>query len=550
MATQLSPPKSPSQGETKRMPNLFATKPLNLLMEEARETGEHSLKRTLGVFQLTALGVGAIIGAGIFVMVGLGAHYAGPGLSLSFVLSGLGCAFAGLCYAEFAAMIPLAGSAYTYAYATLGELLAWIIGWDLTLEYAMGASTVSSGWSNHFVELLNLFHIKMPLWLAYDYWTALKTSENIVARQMVAAANPSLGRTTQAFLDKVTAIVTAQSPELVQRAHDLLGAPHLFGMEVGFNLPAFLIALVITAILVVGIKESARFNAGIVVVKVSVVLFVIALGTHYINRANWGTSWSTYAPNGFAGVGAGAAYIFFAYIGFDAVSTTAQEAKNPQRDLPIGMIASLAICTVLYIAVAGVLTGMVPWQQINIEAPVAAAFLDRGATTAANIITLGALAGLTSVMLVMLLGQTRVLYSMANDGLLPKKFFAAIHPKFRTPWKNTILVGLLAAVVGSVTPIDQIGKMVNIGTLLAFVIVSISVLVLRYTNPTQPRPFRTPWVPLVPILGVITNGYMMAKLGMWNWIRLVGWLAIGLVVYFAYSRKHSRVQAMQKGTGQ
>jgi basic amino acid/polyamine antiporter, APA family len=550
MATQVSPPKGQeekSRGETKRMPNLLATKPLNLLMEEARETGEHSLKRTLGVFQLTALGVGAIIGAGIFVMVGLGAHYAGPGLSLSFVLSGLGCAFAGLCYAEFAAMIPLAGSAYTYAYATLGELLAWIIGWDLTLEYAMGASTVSSGWSNHFVELLNIVHIKMPLWLAYDYWTALKTAENMVARQMAAAANPTLGVTTQAFLDKVTAIISAQSPELLQRAHDLLGAPRIFGMEVGFNLPAFLIALIITTILVVGIKESARFNATIVVIKVSVVLFVIALGTHYIDRANWGTSWSTYAPNGFAGVGAGAAYIFFAYIGFDAVSTTAQEAKNPQRDLPIGMIASLAICTVLYIAVAGVLTGMVPWQQINIEAPVAVAFLDRGATTAANIITLGALAGLTSVMLVMLLGQTRVLYSMANDGLLPRKFFADIHPKFRTPWKNTILVGLLAAVVGSVTPIDQIGKMVNIGTLLAFVIVSISVMVLRYTNPTQPRPFRTPWVPVVPILGVITNGYMMAKLGMWNWIRLIGWLLIGLVVYFAYSQKHSRVQALTAG---
>ena len=528
----------------KRMANLLATKPLNLLMEEAGESGEHSLKRTLGVFQLTALGVGAIIGAGIFVMVGLGAQYAGPGLSLSFVLSGLGCAFAGLCYAEFAAMIPLAGSAYTYAYATLGELLAWIIGWDLTLEYAMGASTVSSGWSNHFIELLNIFHVKMPLWLAYDHWTALKTAENIVARQMAQAANPSLGTTTQAFLDKVTAIISAQSPELLQRAHELLGAPHLFGMEIGFNLPAFLIAMVITAILVVGIKESARFNATIVVIKVSVVLFVIALGSHYINRANWGMDWSSYAPHGFAGIGAGAAYIFFAYIGFDAVSTTAQEAKNPQRDLPIGMMASLAICTVLYIAVAGVLTGMVHWQQINIEAPVAVAFLDRGLTTAANIITLGALAGLTSVMLVMLLGQTRVLYSMANDGLLPKKFFADIHPKFRTPWKNTILVGLLAAIVGSVTPIDEIGKMVNIGTLLAFVIVSISVLVLRRTNPSQPRPFRTPWVPLVPILGVISNGYMMAKLGMWNWIRLIVWLAIGLVVYFTYSVKHSRVQAL------
>jgi APA family basic amino acid/polyamine antiporter len=532
------------------MANLFATKPLNLLMEEARETGEHSLKRTLGVFQLTALGVGAIIGAGIFVMVGLGAHYAGPGLTLSFVLSGLGCAFAGLCYAEFAAMIPLAGSAYTYAYATLGELLAWIIGWDLTLEYAMGASTVSSGWSNHFIELLNIFHIKMPLWLAYDYWTALKTSENLVARQMAQASDPSLGTHTQAFLDKVSAILSAQSPELLQRAHELLGAPHLFGSEIGFNLPAFLIALVITAILVVGIKESARFNAGIVVIKVSVVLFVIGLGSHYISRANWGMDWHAYAPHGMNGIWQGAAYIFFAYIGFDAVSTTAQEAKNPQRDLPIGMIASLAICTVLYIAVAAVLTGMVHWQQINIEAPVAVAFLDRGLPVAANIITLGALAGLTSVMLVMLLGQTRVLYSMANDGLLPKKFFADVHPRFRTPWKNTILVGLLAAIVGSVTPIEEIGKMVNIGTLLAFVIVSISVIVLRRTNPNQPRPFRTPWVPLIPILGVLANGYMMLNLGKWNWIRLGGWLAIGLVVYFTYSVKHSRVQALQRGSGQ
>jgi APA family basic amino acid/polyamine antiporter len=313
------------------------------------------------------------------------------------------------------------------------------------------------------------------------------------------------------------------------------------------NLPAFIIALVITTILVIGIKESARFNAVIVTIKVAVVLFVIALGARYINSGNWGTDWHSYAPHGFAGIGAGAAYIFFAYIGFDAVSTTAQEAKNPQRDLPIGMIASLAICTVLYIAVAGVLTGMVHWQQINIEAPVARAFLDRGLTTASHIITLGALAGLTSVMLVMLLGQTRVLYSMANDGLLPKKFFADVHPKFRTPWKNTILVGLLAAIVGSVTPIDDIGKMVNIGTLLAFVIVSISVLVLRRTNPNQPRPFRTPWVPLIPILGVISNGYMMYKLGWVNWARLFIWLAIGLVVYFGYGQKHSRVQALAAG---
>jgi len=528
------------------MANLLARKPMNQLMEEAHATGAHSLKRTLGVVQLTALGVGAVIGAGIFVMAGLGAHYAGPGLMLSFVLSGMGCAFAALCYAEFAAMIPLAGSAYTYAYATLGEIFAWIIGWDLTLEYAMGASTVSSGWSNHFIELLNIFHVKMPLWLAYDHWTALRTAEATVARQMAQASDAALVPGTQAFLEKVSAITAAHSPELIQRAHDLLAAPQIFGVEIGLNLPAFLIALVITAILAIGIKESARFNATIVIIKVAVVLFVIGLGITYVNTSNWGSDWKTFAPFGFSGIGAGAAYIFFAYIGFDAVSTTAQEAKNPQRDLPIGIIASLLLCTVLYISVAAVLTGMVPWSDVNIEAPVARAFLDRGLVIPSHIITIGALAGLTSVMLVMLLGQTRVLYSMANDGLLPKRFFAEIHPRFRTPWKNTILVGLLAAVVGSLTPIDDIGKMVNIGTLLAFVIVCIAVVVLRRTNPAQPRPFRTPWVPLIPILGVLFNGYMMYKLGWLNWARLIIWLAIGLVVYFAYGRKHSHVQAALK----
>jgi basic amino acid/polyamine antiporter, APA family len=275
---------------------------------------------------------------------------------------------------------------------------------------------------------------------------------------------------------------------------------------------------------------------------VGVVLFVILVGMRYVHPANWGSDWSTFAPMGFSGVGAGAAYIFFAYIGFDAVSTTAQEAKNPQRDLPIGIIASLLICTVLYIAVAAVLTGMVPWREVNIEAPLAVAFMDRGLTKASYLITAGALAGLTSVMLVMLLGQTRVLYSMANDGLLPKKFFGAIHPKFRTPYKNTILVGLLAAVVGSTVPIDDIGKMVNIGTLLAFVIVCAAVMVLRHTNPGQPRPFRTPWVPVVPALGIVFNGYMMYKLGAINWYRLIIWLVIGMVIYFAYSRRHSNVQ--------
>src|SRR5216683_2586835 len=521
---------------------LFVKKPMGMLLTEAGEAGEHSLKRTLGAGQLTALGVGAIIGAGIFVLSGLGAHYAGPALMLSFVLSGLGCAFAGLCYAEFAAMIPLAGSAYTYAYATLGEFFAWIIGWDLTLEYAMGASTVSSGWSNHFIELLKIFHLKMPLWLAYDHWTGLNTATKIVARQMAQASDATLQPGTQAFLDKVDAIVGAKSPELVQQAHALLDAPVIFGHEIGFNLPAFVIALVITAILVIGIKESARFNATIVTIKVAVVLFVIGLGIHYVNFSNWGHDWSSFAPMGFGGIGAGAAYIFFAYIGFDAVSTTAQEAKNPQRDLPIGIIASLAICTVLYIGVAAVLTGMVPWQSVNIEAPIARAFADRNLGWASDIITLGALAGLTSVMLVMLLGQTRVLYAMATDGLLPKKFFAEVHPRFRTPFKNTFLVGTLAGIVGALTPIDDIGKMVNIGTLLAFVIVCIAIMILRKTDPERSRPFRTPWVPLVPVMGILFNGYMMVRLGWLNWARLIIWLAVGMIVYFTYSVKHSKVQ--------
>ena len=520
---------------------LLAKKPMEWLLHEAQDAGTHTLKRTLGPGALTALGVGAIIGAGIFVLSGLGAHYAGPALMLSFVLSGLGCAFAGLCYAEFAALIPLAGSAYTYAYAALGEIFAWIIGWDLTLEYAMGASTVSSGWSNHFIEFLNIFHLRMPLWLAYDHWTALRQAENIVARQMAHSSDPGLAEGTQAFLAKVGDIISVQSPELLRRAHDLVNAPRLFGVDFGFNLPAFCIALLITAILVVGIQESARFNSAIVIIKVAVVLFVILLGMRYVSPSNWGHDWASFAPMGFSGVGAGAAYIFFAYIGFDAVSTTAQEAKNPQRDLPIGIIASLLACTVLYILVAAVLTGMVPWTSVNIEAPLAVAFLDRGLTKASYLITAGALAGLTSVMLVMLLGQTRVLYSMACDGLLPRRFFAAVHPRFRTPYKNTILVGLLAAIVGSVTPIDDIGKMVNIGTLLAFVIVCIAVLVLRRTNPNQPRPFRTPWVPVVPVLGILFNGYMMYKLGWINWARLITWLIIGLVIYFTYSRHHSRV---------
>ncbi len=520
--------------------SLLAKKPISVMLEEAQETGEHSLKRTLGPVSLTALGIGAIIGAGIFVLSGLGAHYAGPGLMLSFVISGIGCAFAGLCYAEFAAMIPLAGSAYTYAYATMGEIFAWIIGWALCLEYGMAGGAVSSGWSNHFIEFMRMFKVDVPLWLAYDRWTALRTAEHAVAREMAKASDSSLIEGTQQFVDKMQGIISAQSPELLQRAHDMVNAPNIFGIDFGFNLPAFLIALVIMLVLTLGIKESARFNAVIVAVKVAVVLFVIGVGLSYLNTDNWGHDWSSFAPNGIAGIGTGAAYIFFAYIGFDAVSTTAQEAKNPKRDLPIGIIGSLLICTILYILVAGVLTGMVPWQDVNIEAPLARAFADRGLDWAANLITVGALAGLTSVMLVMLLGQTRVLYALANDGLLPRSFFGAIHPKYRTPYKTTLLVGCIVAVVGGLAPIDNISKVVNIGTLFAFIMVCIAVLILRKTNPGQPRPFRTPLVPLVPILGILFNGYMMYNLGWTNWAFLIGWLCIGLVIYFNYGRKHSR----------
>ncbi len=527
------------------MADLFAGESVTSMMAEAREGGSHSMARTLGPVSLTMLGIGAVIGAGIFVISGLAAHSAGPSLMLAFVLSGLGCAFAGLCYAEFAAMIPLAGSAYTYAYATLGELFAWIIGWDLTLEYAMGASTVSSGWSNNFVEFLEIFHLRFPLWLAFDHWTGLRRALETVSRASLAAAHPDLQPGSIPFSDALAAMMAHPSPALSAQAHTLLHAPTLFGLELGFNLPAFLIALLVTSILVIGIQESAKFNAGIVILKLFVVLFVIGLGSHYVHRANWGTDWHTFAPFGVGGIGLAAGLVFFSYIGFDAVSTTAQEAINPQRDMPIGMMLSLSICTVLYIAIAAVLTGMIPWPSINIEAPLVRAFLEYKVGWAADVVTIGSIAGLTSVMLVMLHGQSRFLYAMPKDGLLPRRFFGDIHPRFRTPWKGTILAGCLAAIVGSITPIDDIGKMVNIGTLLAFVIVCVAVVMLRRTDPDRPRPFRAPlvWpVPVIPALGVLFNGYMMVKLGAANWIRLIVWLIIGLVVYFTYSRHHSRVQ--------
>ncbi len=498
--------------------SLFATKPMAQLLAEGSEEGEHSLKRALGRWSLVAIGIGAIIGAGIFVMTGIGAHGslnddgtvkilgAGPALMLSFVLAGVACVFAGLCYAEFASMIPLAGSAYTYAYATLGELFAWIIGWDLVLEYMMGAATVSVGWSGYLVKFLKLFGIHLPDWLSNDW-----ISYSRMALDAAAAGTP------------------------------FPAPPQILGIPVVFNLLALLVALLVTTVLAIGIQESARFNAGIVAVKTSVVLMVVLVGIFFVKPANWGVSWSDFAPNGFAGIASGAAYIFFAYIGFDAISTTAQEARNPQKDMPFGIIGSLLICTVLYIAVAGVLTGMMKWNQIDLKAPLAQAFESYGLGWAVFLITGGALAGLTSVMLVMLLGQTRVFFAMSRDGLLPQKVFGEVHSRFRTPFKMTWIVGIVCALLGAFTPIDDLGQMVNIGTLLAFVIVSAAVVILRRTNPDTPRPFRTPFVPLVPILGAIFCFYLMLHLGWVTWLRLVVWLVIGLTIFFNYSRKHSRL---------
>jgi APA family basic amino acid/polyamine antiporter len=464
---------------------LFACKPVSVLLAEL--AGEHQLRRVLGPVSLTALGVGAIIGAGIFVLTGLAANrFAGPGLALSFVVAGIGCALAALCYAEFAAMVPVAGSAYAYAYATLGELLAWIIGWDLVLEYAVASSTVAHGWSHYFVVLLALFGVTLP-----EAWTSNPFD-----------FDPSIG---------------------------------WHGTGAIMNLPAGLVVLLITVVLVIGIRESARFNAGMVILKVAVVLFVIVVGAAYVQPANW----QPFLPFGVPGVLKGAAYIFFAYIGFDSVSTHAEEARNPQRDVPIGIIVSLTLCTVLYVAVALVLTGMVPYDQIDIEAPVALAFGARGLHAAELLIAVGAVIGITSVLLVMLLSQARVLLAMARDGLIPRRFFAAVHPRFRTPHKATILTGILVAAAAALLPLKLLADLVNIGTLLAFVIVCAAVLVMRRTNPQLPRPFRTPLVPWVPIAGIVVNLALMLSLGWHNWMRLLVWLLVGFVIYFAYGRRHS-----------
>ena len=493
---------------------LFARKPLSMLLDEAK--GENRLRRVLGPAQLTSLGVGAIIGTGIFVLTGVAAHdKTGPALMLSFVAAGLACVFAALCYSEFASMVPVAGSAYTYAYATLGELFAWIIGWDLILEYAVASATVAHGWSKNFLDLLAIFGIPFPPALAnspIDY-------------------NPATGHfvTTGAY----------------------------------FDLPAVLIAGLVTWVLVTGIKESAVFNTAMVVVKLAVVFLVIGVGAFYVNPENW----HPFAPFGFTGISffghtlfgqtgaggeplgmlAGAGVIFFAYIGFDSISTHAEEAKNPTRDVPIGIITSLIVCTLLYIAVSAVLTGMVRYDQINIETPVSDAFRQAGLPWMRFLVSLGAVAGITSVLLVLMLSQPRVWLAMARDGLFPPKFFGAIHDKYRTPWKSTILTGVVVAVAAALLPLRILADLTNIGTLFAFVVVCAAVLIMRIKHPEAHRPFRVPFSPLTPILGIATCLVLMFSLPPENWYRLGIWLALGFVIYFGYGKKHSVMAKFARG---
>src|SRR5579863_2504672 len=504
--------------------SIFIKKPLDLLMKEAEETGENSLKRSLGPISLVSLGVGAIIGAGIFVLTGAAAaKYAGPAIVLSFILAGIGCVFAGLCYAEFASLIPIAGSAYTYGYATLGELFAWIIGWDLILEYAFGAATVASGWSGYFTSLLQDFGIHIPpslmatpgadLVLYKDHWQLLSNLTDTLKTANIDAAT----------------------------------LPHATG---AFNIVAFIAICLVTTVLVIGIKESANLNNAIVMLKVSIVLVFIGVAGYFvlhhpeIASKNWHPfippNTGNFGEYGWSGVARGAGVIFFAYIGFDAVSTAAQETKNPQRDMPIGILGSLVICTILYIALGAALTGVVNYTQLNTAAPVALGIQATGARWGSVVVMLGTFAGLTTTMLVMLLGQSRVFYSMSRDGLLPE-WAGRIHPRFRTPWISSIIVGFFVAIIAGVLPINVLVQLTSIGTLLAFVIVSAGVWVLRVRRPDLPRPFKAPLVPLVPILGMGISFLLMASLPLSTWLRLIVWLIIGMVIYFTYGRKHSRL---------
>ena len=507
--------------------SLFRTKSLADLMPTE---DEHGLKRALTGMNLILLGIGAIIGAGIFVLTGTAAaQFAGPAIVLSFILAGAGCLFAGLCYAEFASMIPVAGSAYTYGYATLGELVAWIIGWDLILEYLFAASTVAVGWSGYFTAFMAELGIHLPPAYTGAPFTVVGTHTLVPAQICVDPASGGVA------VDPVsrTAITVADC------------AAHGFSLINGvLNLPAMGLVFLVSVLLVIGIKESARFNNVIVYVKVAIVLLVIGFGAKYINTANWHpfipVNTGEFGHYGWSGIVRGAGVIFFAYIGFDAVSTAAQEAKNPQRDLPIGILGSLAICTVLYILMALVMTGIAHYTELNVPHPVFVAISKAGPGLAwlGYLVNIGAIAGLASVVLVMLMGQPRIFYSMARDGLLPA-VFGKVHPKFRTPYVSTIVTGAVAMLIAGIFPIGLLGELVSIGTLLAFVIVCGGIIVLRRTQPGLPRPFKTPLVPLVPILGILICGYMMYGLPVDTWLRLAIWMAIGLAIYFLYGKQHS-----------
>jgi APA family basic amino acid/polyamine antiporter len=502
---------------------LWSKKSVEHLQSEASIEGEHSLKRSLGALNLTLLGIGAIIGAGIFVLTGTAAaQYAGPAIVLSFVLAGLGCLFAGLCYAEFASMIPIAGSAYTYGYATLGEFIAWIIGWDLILEYLFAASTVAVGWSGYFAEFMGQIGIHIP-------------------RQFTSAPFGVEG--THTLVPSVLCVNPLNNELITAGTCDLTKYQQLHGV---LNIPAMALVAILTTLLVIGIQVSARFNNIVVFVKIAIVILVITFGFMYVNSANWRpfipANTGEFGHYGWSGIVRGAGVIFFAYIGFDAVSTAAQEARNPQRDLPIGILGSLAICTVLYILMALVMTGLAPYQELNVPHPVFVAIEKAGPSLRwlTYLINVGAIAGLASVVLVMLLGQPRIFYSMARDGLLPR-VFSTVHPRFRTPYLATIITGTVAMAIAGLFPIGLLGELVAIGTLLAFVIVSAGILVLRYRSPELVRPFRTPMVPVVPILAILICGYMMYGLPTDTWWRLIIWLVIGLVIYFGYGRSHSRI---------
>ena len=490
---------------------LFAKKSHAELLIQA---GNSKLKRSLGVFELTMLGIGAIIGTGIFVLTGKAAagteHAlgAGPALTISFVVTGFACALAALCYAEFAAMVPISGSAYTYSYHSFGELMAWVIGWDLILEYAVGNIAVAIGWSGYFNSFLEGFGVHLPGWMLAPTGT-----------EMVQLNSGQ-------WITKSSALAT--SPDLV---------PTLNSTTALFNLPAFFITALITILLVIGIKESARVNASLVVVKLILIGLFLIFGLPHFNPD---VHWQTFAPNGWSGVMTGAALVFFAYVGFDAVSTTAEEAKDPQRDLPRGMIYSLLICTVLYIAVAAVLTGMVPLSVLGNEKPVVAALQAVDENSIAFIIALGVTFTMPTVLLVMQLGQIRILYSMSRDGLLGKVFHE-VHEKFQTPAKGTIIVGGLVAICAATINIDVAAELTNIGTLFAFVLVAIGVFILRRTSPDTPRKFKVPWYPVVTVACVLICIYLMLALPWPTWVRFFIWMAIGLIVYFIYSRHQSKL---------